>query len=98
MSEEESRHLVQGIVRQEQREDDADWLARAEMAKPGLGNKLHDLAVPSERVRSAASSANVYYADGLSDSESIRDYDAGGGRTKWMARQPYFYRRDRNMD
>ncbi len=37
---------------------------------------------------------DVHYANGDSDSESIRDQDAGPGLQRWHRRAPYFYRRE----
>ena len=42
--------------------------------------------------------SEVHFANGDSDSESIRDYDAGPGLQRWHRRDQYFYRREENVE
>ena len=42
--------------------------------------------------------AGVHSAGGHSDSESIRDYDSGPGQIRWSHREPYWFRREFNVN
>ena len=50
-------------------------------------------------IRLALTEAEVSYAGGESDVESIRDQEAGpNASTGWYVREPYFYRRENNLN
>jgi len=44
----------------------------------------------------SAKAAEVKYAGGGSESDSIRDHDSGPGKIRWHRRKPYHYRREPN--
>ena len=42
--------------------------------------------------------AEIEFAEGDSDADSIRDYDSGPGPIQWSSRQPYWYHRELNAE
>ena len=40
----------------------------------------------------------IDFAEGDFDNESIRDFDSGPGETRWQRRDPYWYRREEDVD
>jgi hypothetical protein len=54
--------------------------------------------VTDEQLVKITQEAGVTCATGDSDSESIRDQEAGPGEVRWHRRSPYWHRRDQCME